>query len=555
MKPLVGIFALLMAAAALRAANESKPVDIGLTAEEKAWIAAHPVIRAGHDPTYAPYSVFDNRGQIVGIDPDFLEIVSRRTGLVFEHVSRSSWSETLQAFKRHEIDVLGSVGTSEEREAFMAYTISYTLAPNVIITTTESPYLFDLSELSGRRVALPAGYVGLRNDLNEKAPGHIPVDYADSLECYRAVSRGEVFASIGDAANAVYLIKQHRLANLRLGSIISTSSEIFFGVRKDWPLLVSIMNKAFASITPLERKAINDRWVAVDYMEDRRWHSAFRFAAVILGLAVVVFLVLFWHNRSLSRELAERRRIQAELEAAHGRLQQASREKSELMHTLAHDLRNPLTSVVMGTDLLRLGNLPPEHGETVRRLRTHAQKMTRLIDDLMDAEAIESGQRQFQFTRVDLTRAVRAAVEAFAEPAAFKQLRLELNLPGDSLHAETDEGALRQVIDNLVSNAVKYSPAGQTIEITLRADAGEARCIIADQGPGLAPDEIERLFSKFGKGRARPTGGEKSSGLGLWIAKRVMDALGGRIWCESEPGRGARFLVALPLTPRKPAAT
>jgi signal transduction histidine kinase len=224
------------------------------------------------------------------------------------------------------------------------------------------------------------------------------------------------------------------------------------------------------------------------------------------------------------------------------------------MHTLAHDLRNPLTSVVMGADLLRLGNLPPEHGETVRRLRTHAQKMTRLIDDLMDAEAIESGQRQFQLTRVDLTRAVRAAVEAFAEPAALKQLRLELKLPGESLHAETDEGALRQVIDNLVSNAVKYSPAGKPIEITLRAEAGEARCIIADQGPGLGPDEIERLFSKFGKGSARPTGGEKSSGLGLWIAKRVMDALGGRIWCESEPGQGARFLVALPLTPRKPAA-
>jgi signal transduction histidine kinase len=217
------------------------------------------------------------------------------------------------------------------------------------------------------------------------------------------------------------------------------------------------------------------------------------------------------------------------------------------MHTLAHDLRNPLTSVVMGADLLRLGNLPAEHGETVRRLRTHAQKMTRLIDDLMDAEAIENGQRQFQFARIDLTRAVRAAVEAFAEPAAFKQLRLEIDLPGDSIHAETDEGALRQVIDNLVSNAVKYSPAGRSIEVSLRVEAGEARCVISDHGPGFGPEEIDRLFRKFGKGRAQPTGGEKSSGLGLWIAKRVVDALGGRIWCESEPGRGARFHVALPL--------
>ncbi|WP_415909692.1 ATP-binding protein [Oleiharenicola sp. Vm1] len=544
--PLLLLLAVLTAGA--RAA--SPDVDIGLTADEKRWIAEHPVVRVGHDTTYAPYAFRDAKGTIVGLDPDVLELIAQRTGLRFRHEARASWTEVMNDFKAGRLDVLASLGYVKEREAYLIYTRAYGYAPNVIVTRDNTPLPFELGELRGRRIAVVKGYTAMRAMVEAVLSEPSIVEYPTSEAAMMAVARGEVFGVVSDAVNAAYTIKARQLTNLHLGVVLESrgvANENYLGVRKDLPELAAIINKALASITPAERHAISNRWVGVE-LDENIWSTrVVRVGALLIVCAVLIGGLVLWHNRRLARELAERRRIQTELEQAHERLTRASEEKSELMHMLAHDLRNPLTAVVMGADLLRMGDLPREHAETVARLRSHAQKMSRLIDDLMDANAIEAGQRQFHFDPVDLTRTVRAAVESFAEPAALKQLRLELTLPDEPLVVCTDEGAFRQVVDNLISNAVKYSPARQSIEIVLARREHGMRLTVTDHGPGLSADEVAQLFRKFGRGRARPTGGEKSSGLGLWIVQRVVDALGGTVWCESQPGAGASFVFTLPL--------
>lgn len=547
--PLLFLFAAVLAC--VRAA--SPDIDIGLTADEKNWIAAHPEVRVGHDITYAPYSFRDARGNIVGIDPDVLDLIAQRTGLRFRNETRANWEEVVRDFKAGRLDLLMSLGYVKEREAFLIYTRAYGYAPDVLVTRDNSPVPFEIGELRGRRIALVQGYAAMRAMVESAMTDPQIVDYPTSEAAMLAVARGEAFGAVSDAVNAVYIIKARHLTNLRLGVVLESrgvANENYLGVRKDLPELAAIVNKAIASITPAERHAISNRWVGVE-LDESVWSARIvRVAGVVVVVAVLVGGLILWHNRRLARELSERRRIQSELEQTHERLTRASEEKSELMHMLAHDLRNPLTAVVMGVDLLRLGDLPREHEETAARLRCHAQKMGRLIDDLMDANAIESGQRQFHFDPVDLTRTVRAAVESFAEPAALKQLRLELALPAAPLVVQTDEGAFRQVVDNLLSNAVKYSPAHQSIEIVLVRDGDGMRLTVTDHGPGMNADDIAQLFRKFGKGRAQPTGGEKSSGLGLWIVQRVVDALGGKVHCESEPGAGATFVFTLPLVRR-----
>lgn len=525
------------------------------TPQERAWIAAHPVIRAGHDQTYAPYSFPDGKGNIIGIDPDFLALIAKRTGQQFKNEVRRDWSAMLEAFKAHEVDVLGSVGSSPERESYMAYSSSYTLAPNVIITRNDAPYFFDLRDLAGRTISVPRGYAGLRNDLNELAPGHQVVEYEDSLACYEAVARGEVFASIGDVANAAYLIKQHRLSNLRLGSVITASSEIFFGVRKDWPELVSIMNKAIADFTPLEHKAINDRWIAVDIRQDRWWVVAFRIAAGIAVGAVGVFLLLFLHNRRLASELEQRRRIQRKLEQAHQELARVSEEKSELLRMVAHDLRNPLTGILLCTDLLKMMD-PAEdrqtREETVEQIRTTTAQMIRLTNNLVDVSVLEDGKRPYNLVEVDFTNLLHETASAFSETAARKRIRLSVQVEKPVPRIGSDALALRQVCDNLISNALKYSPASSVVVVGLRSSAAGVQLRVQDHGPGISAEERGKLFQKFVQGAAKPTGGEKSTGLGLWIVQRIVTGLHGRVWCESEPGQGATFIVELPLTP--PAA-
>jgi signal transduction histidine kinase len=327
-------------------------------------------------------------------------------------------------------------------------------------------------------------------------------------------------------------------------------------VRKDWPELVSIMNKAIADFTPLERKAINDRWIAVDIRQDRWWVVAFRVATGIAIAAVLIFLLLFLYNRRLASELAERRRMQLELEKAHQELARASEEKSELLRMVAHDLRSPLTGVLLGTDLLKMMDPQAERKvfeNTLAQIRTTTAQMIRLTNDLVDVNVLEEGKRPYVAVDVDVVNLLHETVSAFSEAAARKHIRLALQVEEPVPGIRSDAMALRQVCDNLISNSLKYSPEHTDVTVVLRRSDSGVRLLVRDQGPGISMEERHNLFQKFVQGSAKPTGGEKSTGLGLWIVQRVVSGLHGRVWCESEVGKGATFIVELPLAPPRAA--
>lgn len=192
-----------------------------------------------------------------------------------------------------------------------------------------------------------------------------------------------------------------------------------------------------------------------------------------------------------------------------------------MLRMVAHDLRNPLTGILLGTDLLQTADPVTErnfYADTLAQVRT----------------------------------TVREAASAFAEAAARKQIRLGVETEEHSLVLQSDARALRQICDNLVSNALKYSPAGTAVHIELRRTGSGLRLQVRDEGPGISAKDRAGLFQKFSPGSAKPTGGEKSTGLGLWIVHRMVESLHGRVGCESELGHGATFFVELPLAP--PAA-
>jgi two-component system sensor histidine kinase EvgS len=552
---------LLLAAAALGvttlAAVEPAPTGgVAFTAEERAWIAAHPVVRVGQDATYPPYAFSDAQGNLVGIDLDYLAHIARRTGLHFQNEVREDWPHVLAEFKAGKLDVLMSLGYLRDRESFLIYSQPYGFAPDVLVTRDDTAHLFDLSELNGRRVGIVSGYDTLRAELLDAAPSAIPVEYPSTEAAMVALARGEVYGTLADVVNAAYLVKTRRLTNLRLGSVVGKSgtSEIRLGVRKDLPVLARIIDKALADISPAERHEISNRWVAVD-VQDEGWLSprAIKIAAAVAAGVLFVLLLLFLHNRRLARELAERRRIQAELEQAYDRLAQISEQKSELFRTVTHDLRNPLTGLLLGIDLLRHGGTgAADTQQNLDQMRTTAQQMMRLINDLVDANVLESGRRNFTWSRVDAAAVFREAVEGIAAPAARKSIRLTFTAQEPAMAIQSDVTALRQVADNLISNAVKFSPRDSAVEVDARWTGTGLRVQVRDHGPGISPETRAKVFTQYGQGDAKPTGGEKSTGLGLWIVQRVVTALHGRVWSDNAEGGGALFVVELPRHP--PAA-
>jgi signal transduction histidine kinase len=171
--------------------------------------------------------------------------------------------------------------------------------------------------------------------------------------------------------------------------------------------------------------------------------------------------------------------------------------------------------------------------------------MLTLLNDLLDVSQIESGNLNLEETSIDLAALLEEAVKWHALVATPKGTRVQLQ-PTEPGQVHADPLRLRQVIDNLISNAVKYSPPGSLVCVEMQRFDRGWRIAVKDQGPGLTPADRQRLFQDFARLSARPTGGEKSVGLGLAIVRRIVEAHGGQAGADSEPGQGATFWFTLP---------
>ena len=246
-------------------------------------------------------------------------------------------------------------------------------------------------------------------------------------------------------------------------------------------------------------------------------------------------------------ELLARVRTHLELKHARQRLREMNDEKNEFMGIAAHDLRSPLNAVKGYSEMvLEDPALGRENAEVIQKIHEAAARMAEMVQNLLDANRIERGELQLQLAPTDLGRLLAAVVEAQRPRATAKQQSIRLQTDPSPVMAQVDPNVMVQVLENLVSNAVKYSPPGKNIFVRLKKEAQAVRVEVQDEGPGLSAGDQQKLFGKFARLSAKPTGGENSTGLGLSIVKRMVEAMNGKVWCESELGKGATFIVTAP---------
>jgi two-component system sensor histidine kinase EvgS len=541
---------LLVAAAAHAKISTVESVRIPLTDGEREWIRAHPVVRVITLDDYAPYLISDDKGELVGLSVNLIDLIAQRTGLRFEYHRHQNVASAMAEFKSGGGDVLPALAHSREREDFALFSEPYAEAFSVIVTRMNAPYLNSLQELNGLRIGSLRGAVQSQL-IRVAAPNARVVEYNTVQEGLVALAKGEVDATYASVGTAAYYIKHLQLANLRLGSVVGTPMSLHVGIRKDWPELVGIINKALASVTPTERKQLDDQWIFVAQAPNK-WLPWLRIAAIVAAVASAVAVFLWYFSRRMARELAERKRIQLELEETHRALARVSEEKSNMMSSIAHDLRSPITGIILSNQLLemKIGASDLEAREMIASQREACRKMIARVDELVSPQTLESGQRELKWQKLDLVALVRETIRDHAPPAASKGITLELRCEATEAFVISDRGALRHVTDNLLSNAIKYSPLQSRVVVDLKPGPGGCLLAVTDQGPGVKPEEREAIFERFRRGSAQPTAGEKSSGLGLWIVRRTLQDLHGRVWCEAGPGgSGSTFSVFVPPAP------
>ena len=238
------------------------------------------------------------------------------------------------------------------------------------------------------------------------------------------------------------------------------------------------------------------------------------------------------------------------LAAQWARLRQANTFKSEILGTVAHDLKNPLGVILGRTEILKemiagAGALDKNIQAQLAYVRDAANRLTEMVDDLVSDAMADALDITIRREPVDIAILVEEVAEANRQLAARKSQTITVSAPPNHA-ASVDSDRIREAIDNLVSNAVKYSPIGGAIDLLVRRDEGSIIVEVRDQGAGLSPEDISRLFGRFQRLSAKPTAGETSTGLGLSIVKRIIDLHGGRISVDSKgPGKGATFKMTL----------
>jgi signal transduction histidine kinase/CheY-like chemotaxis protein len=271
---------------------------------------------------------------------------------------------------------------------------------------------------------------------------------------------------------------------------------------------------------------------------------------------VILYEQLQRANTRLEERVAQRTQdlttANRRLAAQWARLRQANSFKSEILGTVAHDLKNPLGVILGRTEILKemigaAGALDEKVQAQLAYIRSGANQLTEMVDDLVADAMADALDITIRREPVDIAVLVEEVAEANRPLATKKEQSIAISAPPNHA-AMCDADRIREAIDNLVSNAIKYSPIGGAIDLLVTQAAGGIMVQVRDQGAGLSPEDISRLFGRFQRLSAKPTAGESSTGLGLSIVKRIVDLHGGEIRVESAgPGKGATFKMTLPV--------
>lgn len=345
---------------------------------------------------------------------------------------------------------------------------------------------------------------------------------------------------IDNVIDAIVIIDEHGLVES-----FNHAAERIFGYRSD-----EIVGRNLSLLMPEPVRSAHDHYLG-EYvsgaqprvLERTRELQAQRRDGQVFSIELRVSQFSHHGQRKfigLVRDISERKRVE--------------RMKSELVSIVSHELRTPLTSINGALGLIAGGALDTQPEQLRRMLQVahqNSQRLARLIDDLLDMDKLVAGKMKFELKVQPLAPILAQALDSSQGHAQQQQVRLRLTaVPAVQLNV--DENRLQQVLANFLSNAVKFSPAGGTVELSAGARAGWARISVSDQGPGI-PDEFRaRIFQKFSQADSSDTRQKGGTGLGLAICKELVERMGGRIGFESEPGRGTCFWFELPVA-RPPA--
>ncbi|MBS3776969.1 MAG: transporter substrate-binding domain-containing protein [Bacteroidales bacterium] len=501
-------------------------------------------IVVGADYDYKPFTYLDNTGQEKGFDVDIIKSIADKNNWELEF-RFTEWDQALKNLEEGKVDLLLSVLYTDQRDTMYDYTIPYN-EDYYGIFVRENSEVKDVSDLSQKQIITLEGDASITRFIKPMALFTNTTLVKSLPEAIRLLSEGE-----DDAVLAPYSIGMEAIEDLQIRNVEVVGPSIMpilyrFAVKEGDSNLLSVLNDGIDHVKASgKREEFLKKW-NFHKRNEVSLMKVIRYVGIgLIPFFLTIALFILW-TKTLRRNVAKQTKV---LQKKTATLEKLNATKDKLFSVIGHDLRSPFNSILGYSDLL-INNKNKYSDDKLKyfskSIHSTAEKTLDLLDNLLCWAKSQTGQIKYQPEKIRLEEVIAQTVNFTTPSASIKNISLN-HIPNHETEIHADRNMLKTILRNLISNAIKFTHSSGKVDIYSILGKNEVEITVSDNGTGMDEDTRKNIFQADANISSKGTENENGTGLGLILCKEFVEVHGGKIWVESEPGKGSDFHFTMPL--------